>query len=180
MQQVFDFARSAHGPQKRKYTEEPYVEHLKRVVALVKSVSHTPAMVHASYLHDILKYTDVKLTTIKRRFGKEVAMLVDELTDSFTKEKYPELNRRWRKRKELERLAIISWDAQTIKLADIIDNLPGVVQHDPIFAKTYVAEVEAMLKVLQHGDAILRSKAESEVRLAKSKLDLLNVSDLIR
>lgn len=167
---ALDFAQQAHGSQKRKYTEEPYVEHLERVAEWVKSVPHSPAMVCAAYLHDLLKHTEVTPKTLKRQFGKEVALLVNELTDEFTKKEYPHLNRRWRKKKEAERMAEINWGAQTIKLADIIDNLPGVVQHDSKFAKTYVREVEILITKLQDGDATLRQHAEEEVRMAKQKM----------
>lgn len=170
-QKAFDFAEQAHGSQKRKYTEEPYIEHLKRVAEKVKSVPHSPAMVCAAFLHDVLKHTEVSPKTIRKRFGKDVALLVEELTDEFTKNEYPHLNRRWRKKKETERMANMNWGAQTIKLADIIDNLPGVVKHDLIFAKTYVREIETLIANLQDGDATLRQQAEAEVRLAKQKIN---------
>nr|AMP56848.1 HD domain protein [uncultured bacterium] len=170
---AFDFAHQAHGLQKRKYTEEPYINHLERVANLVKSVPHTPTMVCAAYLHDVLKHTTVSPKTIRRNFGKEVALLVDELTDEFTKEAYPHLNRRWRKKKEAERMSKINWGTQTIKLADILDNLPGIVEHDLKFAKTYVREVEVLLENLQDGDASLRQRVTEEIQAAKNKIEEL-------
>lgn len=168
---AFDFAQQAHGSQLRKYTKEPYIDHLERVASLVKSVPHTPTMVCTAYLHDVLKHTSVSPKTIKKNFGKEVALLVDELTDEFTKEAYPHLNRRWRKKKEAERMAEINWGAQTIKLADILDNLPGIVEHDLKFAKTYVREVEVLLENLQDGDASLRQRVIEEIQSAKNKIE---------
>jgi hypothetical protein len=99
--------------------------------------------------------------------------LVDELTDEFTKEAYPHLNRRWRKKKEAERMSKINWGTQTIKLADILDNLPGIVEHDLKFAKTYVREVEVLLENLQDGDASLRQRVTEEIQAAKNKIEEL-------
>lgn len=165
------FAEQAHSLQKRKYTDEPYINHLKRVANLVRSVPHTPSMVFAAYLHDVLKHTDVSPKTLRKHFGKEVALLVDELTDEFTKKAYPHLNRRWRKKKEAQRMAEINWGAQTIKLADLIDNLPGIIQHDVKFAKTYVREVEILIENLQDGDASLRQRLKKEIEIAKNKIE---------
>lgn len=170
-EKAFEFAQHAHDFQKRKYTDEAYINHLERVANLVKSVPHTPTMISAAYLHDVLKHTEVTPKTLRKQFGKEVALLVDELTDEFTKEAYPHLNRRWRKKKEAERLAASNWGAQTIKLADLIDNLPGIIEHDEKFAKTYVREVELLIANLQDGDASLRQRLKEEIEIAKNKIE---------
>lgn len=165
--QALAFARKSHGEQKRKYKDELYVEHLIRVAETVRSVAHTPEMIAAAYLHDVVEDTPVSLRQVAMTFGKKVGSLVEELTDEFTKEKYPHLNRRWRKKKETERIAKISWDAKTIKLADIIDNLPGISQNDPGFARKYIPEMEALVNVLEEGNPKLLARAKEELRLAK-------------
>lgn len=169
--QALEFARTAHGDQKRKYKDEYYIEHPIRVAALVREIPHTTEMICAAYLHDVVEDTDVPLKRIKQDYGKKVADLVEELTDEFTKEKYPKLNRRWRKKKETERLATISWDAQSIKLADIIDNLPSIVENDPKFAKRYLAEMEALVEILEYGEFNLLMRARELVKKAKLQLE---------
>ncbi len=169
--QALEFARAAHGEQKRKYKDEYYIEHLIRVADMIREIPHSPELICAAYLHDILEDTDVPLTRIKQDYGKKVADLVEELTDEFTKKKYPKLNRRWRKKKETERLAKISWDAQSIKLADIIDNLPGIVENDPKFAKRYLPEMEALVDVLEFGEFNLLMKAREVVQKAKENIE---------
>lgn len=167
---ALDFATQAHGDQKRKYKDEAYIEHPKRVAERVRTIHHTPAMICAAYLHDVVEDTPVTLAEIEKHFGKEIADLVEELTDEFTKENYPHLNRRKRKKKETERIGQISPRAQTIKLADIIDNLPSVSKRDPGFAKRYVPEMEAVIEVLEQGDSKLRELAKEEVQIAKNRL----------
>src|SRR5690606_22118695 len=84
---------------------------------------------------------------------------VEELTDVFIKESYPHLNRRSRKEKEAGRLAAVSAQAQTIKYADLIDNVMDIVQHDADFARIFVYEAQRLLRAMQLGDAALRERA---------------------
>jgi (p)ppGpp synthase/HD superfamily hydrolase len=75
------FATEAHLGQVRKYTGEPYITHPAAVVALVKTVRHTPEMVCAAWLHDVVEDCGVPLQEITSRFGHKVADLVEQLTD---------------------------------------------------------------------------------------------------
>lgn len=43
-------------------------------------------------------------------------------------------------------------DLLDIKLADMIDNLPSIIEHDPGFAKVYVKEKTELLNTLTKGD----------------------------
>lgn len=169
-QKALQFATEAHGSQMRKYHKEPYIEHPKRVAEKVKEVPHTPEMICAALLHDVVEDTPISLSEIENKFGKEVAKLVEELTDEFIKQKYPHLNRKARKEKETERLGKISDKAKTIKLADIIDNTPDISLNDPGFARRYVPEMLALLKVLKGGDDLLYAQALEEVKVALNRL----------
>lgn len=151
------FAAHAHAGQRRKYTGEPYVVHPIEVMTLVHTYA-TPAtedMLAAAVLHDVVEDTVVGLDSISRRFGFNVAIMVGELTDRFTKEAFPELNRKARKAKEAERLRDISAEAATIKLADLISNTRSIAEHDKGFAKTYLVEKTEALNSLGHGDKAL-------------------------
>ena len=168
------FATRAHGNQQRKYTEEAYVEHLKRVAETVKTVPHTPEMVSAAYLHDVVEDTPVTIEEVREIFGEKIASLVHELTDEYIKETYPHLNRRMRKKKEVERQAQMSPEAKTIKLADVIDNTMDIVRNDKGFARKYVPEMEALTNVLREGDPELFSRATREVQKGKEILRKLS------
>jgi (p)ppGpp synthase/HD superfamily hydrolase len=84
----------------------------------------------AAILHDVLEDTEVSegelyqfLSTIMDEAEAiRTTQLTVELTDIYTKTKYPRWNRKKRKRKEAQRLSKVSAEAQTIKYADIIDN----------------------------------------------------------
>lgn len=166
-EEALEFARKAHGDQQRKYTEELYIEHPKRVAETVKTVPHNTEMICAAYLHDVVEDTPVSIEKIKGKFGGKVAKLVEELTDEYMKENYPHLNRRRRKEKEVERQSQISAEAKTVKLADVIDNTLDIVRNDPGFAKKYLREMEALTEALKGGNEELWQRAREEVQKGK-------------
>src|SRR5271154_3877372 len=106
-----------HRDQKRKITGAPYVTHPLRVACEVMLYEHsTEDMVVAAILHDTVEDTELTLVDVRYLFGARVADYVEELTNQFTKEQHPELNRRERKKRELLRLTGISREAKIIKL----------------------------------------------------------------
>jgi (p)ppGpp synthase/HD superfamily hydrolase len=152
------FAEAAHAgiDQRRKYSGEPYIVHPAAVAELVRSVPHTPEMLAAAWLHDTVEDTPVTLAEIKREFGAEVAALVEQLTDVSRPE---DGNRKKRKAIDHEHTAKASAQAKTVKLADLIDNTRSIVEHDPDFAKVYLAEKVQLLDVMREGDATLWAMA---------------------
>jgi len=155
------FADVAHEGQKRKYTGEPYILHPVAVAELVRSVPHTPAMIAAALLHDVVEDTPITLDEIERVFGFEVAVLVEMLTDV---SKLSDGNRAARKAIDREHTAKASPAAKTIKLADLIENSKSIMAHDPAFAKVYLVEKALLLEVLREGDATLWAMAAEIVR----------------
>ncbi|HEU0200236.1 MAG TPA: HD domain-containing protein [Burkholderiaceae bacterium] len=152
------FAAMAHGlmNQRRKYTGRPYVEHPRAVAALVRTVPHTEKMLAGALLHDVVEDTPLGLLDIQVEFGVDVARLVLEVTDQAPRS-LP--NRAARKTWEAQRLATVSAPAKTIKLADVIDNVDSIVEHDPSFARVYLKENEAILCALEGGDETLLRRA---------------------
>lgn len=163
------FAIRAHGAidQRRKYTGEPYIVHPAAVAALVRHVHHTEAMLAAAWLHDTVEDTPTTLEDIRREFGPEVALLVDQLTDA---SRPSDGNRAARKVLDRKRLAAASPAAMTIKLADLIDNSASILAHDRKFARTYLAEKAELLEVLIAGDASLLQHARRIVEDARRML----------
>lgn len=156
------FAEAAHAGinQRRKYTGEPYINHPAAVVDLVRGVPHTPEMLAAAWLHDVVEDTPVGLETIIIEFGSEVALLVNHLTDI---SRSSHGNRAARKAIDRAHTAKASPAAKTIKLADLIDNSRSIVAHDPDFARVYIAEKALLLEVLREGDAALWAMASNIV-----------------
>ncbi|MBV8099390.1 MAG: bifunctional (p)ppGpp synthetase/guanosine-3',5'-bis(diphosphate) 3'-pyrophosphohydrolase [Verrucomicrobia bacterium] len=172
VQKARRFAKLAHGlvlnnegelGQQRKGTHEPYSKHLSEVARLVAKSGGDEAQIAAAWLHDVVEDTPVPLSQIRRVFGPDIAKLVLELTDKFTKQNYPGLNRRQRKAKELDRLSKISDRAKTIKYADFVSNLESVSVLGPNFSEVYTREIADALSLMQGGDEGLRSAALAAV-----------------
>lgn len=171
LDEAIAFAAIAHAGQVRKYTGEPYVLHPIHVMRLLwdGGIKDTDILI-AALLHDVVEDTGVNLSTIERRFGKFVAKLVDELTDKFTKEAYPSLNRAKRKQMERERIATTCGGSQTIKYADLISNTESIVPHDPGFARRYLEEKEAILAVANRGEPLMYAAAQHHLQKAQEAL----------
>lgn len=151
VERAYVFGDKAHRDvgQLRKYTQEPYFTHPIAVAGLVATVNHTPIMLAASLLHDTVEDTNTSIEEIETHFGVEVATLVGWLTDVSKPE---DGNRKARKLIDRNHIAQAPAEAQTIKLADLIDNSKSILAHDPKFAAVYLVEKKAALEVLTKGD----------------------------
>lgn len=153
------FAREVHKEQRRKYTGNPYTDHLAEVAGIAMSVGWRHPTVHPDtfmavcWLHDSVEDQGITLDEIERRFGFEVAIGVSGLSDVETG------NRAERKAASRHRLALCAGWIQTIKCADLISNTASIVQHDPKFAVTYLEEKRLLLEVLTKADRRLHELA---------------------
>ena len=156
------FATKAHADigQVRKYTGEPYIVHPAAVVEIVRSVTHDIGMLAAAWLHDVAEDTPVTIAKIREEFGSDVALLVQWLTDV---SQPADGNRAQRKAVDREHLRQAPTRAQTIKVADLIDNSSTILGHDPAFARVYLAEKQALLEVLVLADPELIAIAERQI-----------------
>tara|TARA_X000000950_G_C13887606_1_gene649515 strand:- start:1107 stop:1622 length:516 start_codon:yes stop_codon:yes gene_type:complete len=154
------FAVEAHGEQKRKYTNEPYVTHPLAVMKIVQEVPHTTEMLAAAVLHDVVEDTPVELSEIKHEFGPTVASYVEGLTDISRPE---DGNRAFRKSIDRDHTAEQSSEVHTIKLADLIHNTISIEEHDPYFYKVYKQEKIELLEVLTKGDRTLMWRAQQQI-----------------
>ena len=70
------FARKAHGGQKRKFSNEPYIHHPARVAARAMLLPETTeALVCAAWLHDVVEDCGVSLQTLTEVFGPPGGLL---------------------------------------------------------------------------------------------------------
>jgi len=158
------FARRHHTAcgHLRKYTKLPYIVHPGAVVSLVKTVSHTPQMVAAAWLHDTVEdCPNVTLELIGYHFGSGVEELVEMLTDVSVPS---DGNRAARKRIDREHSAKASPEGQTVKVADLIDNSSSIIRYDSDFAAVFVREMAATLDVLTEADPALINLAHMIIR----------------
>lgn len=178
LQQITEYAAKAHGDQRRKFIDEPYIQHPIRVMEICSEYTSDHAVLAAALLHDVVEDTPLRkeeihfflLTLMDAVTAERTVKLVDALTDRFTKTNYPEWNRRKRKLKESDRLGNAVADAQTIKYADIIDNSNEFANQDTDFVPVFLRECLALLKKMDKGNAALRKRALDVVEGELEKL----------
>jgi len=122
------FAAGRHRDQRRKDGEEsPYINHPIQVaefIARVGAVSDL-ATLQAAILHDTVEDTETTLEELEEMFGREVAGLVEEVTDD------KGLQKETRKRLQIEHAPNLSFKAKHIKIADKISNILSVTHSPP-------------------------------------------------
>jgi (p)ppGpp synthase/HD superfamily hydrolase len=187
IEQAKQFAHEAHDSinQKRKYSGESYWVHTDAVAKIITELewdlmdkfAMREDMIIAAHLHDVLedvypKNPKFSAQTILKQFGGAVMDMVIDLTDIYTTESYPNLNRAARHKLERERLAIVPVWSKTIKLADLIHNTESIIKEDKDFARVYIPEKIALLPLLANGSPKLFHQAMVQVIESMATLDL--------
>lgn len=152
------FAREAHKDQRRKYTNNPYTDHLAEVAGIVATVDSSAETIATAWLHDCREDQGVTGDEIEWLFGMRVAVGVALLSD------LEQGNRAQRKAASRERLASAPGWVQSIKCADLISNTSSIVLHDPKFAALYLEEKRLLLDVLTKADHRLLAIAREQAR----------------
>ncbi len=75
----YDFAEESHRGQERK-SGDPFITHPIAVAQLVSTLRMDSQTVQAALLHDVIEDCDVSTTDLRKRFGAEVATLVEGAT----------------------------------------------------------------------------------------------------
>ena len=154
--EAMKFARHVHRNQVRKYTGNPYADHLAEVAGIVASVGGDGQMIAVAWLHDCVEDCGIDMREIQSKFGTMIATGVSFLSDM------EEGNRAERKAASRERLSDAPWWVQTIKCADLISNTSIIVKHDPKFAAIYLEEKRLLLDVMGKADSRLLEMARSQ------------------
>lgn len=164
--QLANWVAEKHKNQLIKQTALPYFDHLNKVAQLAKD-----AVVwgyEIGLCHDLLEDTnttgnELNETLIGFGYPASVADLITAqviaLTDVFTRTAYPGLSKKERKKLENKRLETLSATAQTVKYADLIDNVTWMMEHDTKHAAKYLKKKAALLLKLNRGNDELRQRA---------------------
>lgn len=180
LREIEELARTAHGSQRRKYSDEQYINHPIRVMQKCHQYNESFVTLAAALLHDVLEDTLLTRQDLESSLNslisetttvRQIMNVVVELTDTFTKSNYPSLNRRRRRQLEAERLGTVGYEAQTVKYADIIDNT-DIALHDRHFASVYLREVNTILSLMNQGNPKLREEAVEQVAQCMFRLKL--------
>ena len=144
---------------------ENYVEYGYEIGLCHDLIEDTPWTTKqlCEYLESI-GYTSDEAETICRS--------VHHLTEVYTSDYYPWLNRHERKRKEAERLhAIPDKNTVTVKYCDLMDNLGTAMHLEPGFRKRYVAEKSYVVHGLTKGDPELYKEVKKILQQAEESCD---------
>ncbi len=164
------FAAQKHTRQRRKDADaSPYINHpiaVAEVLARVGGVNDL-ALLQAAILHDTIEDTQTTPEELDERFGQEVRLLVQEVTDDKS------LPKEERKRLQIEHAPHLSAGAKQIKMADKICNLGDITPTEPPdwpldrkhtyldWAESVVAGCRGCNPLLaQHFDAVLQEKRQ--------------------
>ena len=159
-------ACEAHAAQRRKWTDKPYTDHLRRVANRVAAYPEsTQEMGAAAWLHDTVEDTSLTAAEIEVALGPAVAALVVELTNPSKGRK--NLLRKDRKAMDRAHLATVSRAAKIIKMLDRIDNLSDCDAAPRTFRVLYAMESAMLADVVGDADPRL----ESELRTAAARYD---------
>ena len=79
IQAAYELAAEKHQQQKRS-SGEPYIIHPLSVAAILVGLGMDSESVMAGLLHDVVEDTDCTVEEITKRFGREVALLIDGVT----------------------------------------------------------------------------------------------------
>jgi (p)ppGpp synthase/HD superfamily hydrolase len=132
LDRAFAFALIAHGDQRRKGTEIPYISHLMTVASLVLEDGGSYWDGAAALLHDVVEDTPTKVEDVRTAFGDYIARIVEGCSDAVSEPKPP-----WRERKEayLARLSSEPPEVLRVSVADKLHNARSIlldVQRDGV------------------------------------------------
>ena len=119
---AYQLAEEAHGDQRR-VSGVPYILHPTSVACILVKLGMDTESVVAALLHDVVEDTDVTLDMVTKKFGSEIAHLVDGVTKL---KKIPYSSREVQQAENIRKMLIAMSDdirVIIIKLADRLHNM---------------------------------------------------------
>lgn len=145
---ALEFAAERHKSQFRKGADRaPFINHPIQVADLLanRAGENDPVLISAAILHDVIEDTansveerETLISHISELFGEEILSVTLEVTDDKTLEKKD------RKRLQIENAASLSDNAKKLRIADKIMNL-----HD---ISTYPPEDWSLQRIMEYHD----------------------------
>lgn len=149
-----------------KYRNHPYFDHCLKVAQSAGPV--VPLGYEVGLCHDMLEDGIVHVDELRQiltqlsyaeKEVRQTIATVQELTDVFTPNTFPELTKKQRRKQENSRLTGISSLAQTVKYADLIDGARWISENRPEKWERYQKRKCKLLLKLDQGDPGLRQIA---------------------
>ncbi len=167
--EAYTFARDAHKGQMRK-SGEPYFEHPYNTAKILSEMNMDPVTVAGGLLHDVIEDTGIRYEDIERKFGAEVARLVEGVT------KISGIRFRNKQEKQADNfrkmLLSVAQDIRVliIKLADRYHNMQTLDSLPPVKRRRIAIETRDVYAPLAHRLGMFKLKSELE-DLALKNLD---------
>jgi (p)ppGpp synthase/HD superfamily hydrolase len=141
------FASKHHKRQRRKYSDEAYINHPVRVMQNLSQYTDDEEVLCASVLHDTIEDCDVTYEMILERFGDVVANLVLEVTND------PKERKKFKTKSDhlCHKLSKMSYYALLIKLCDRMDNVFDLIKlrdFDDTFFEYYIEQTNNMMETI--------------------------------
>ena len=173
---AYEFAAKAHEGQTRS-SGQPYIIHPLAVAFILLDLGMDTDTICAAILHDVVEDTPCTLDDLKKRFGQDVAMLVDGVTKL---NKIPAFNREEQQAENVRKILLaMSQDIRVmiIKLCDRLHNM-RTLKYRPLHKQRRTAlETMNIYAPIAHRLGISAVKDELEV-LAFHYLDPYAYSEI--
>lgn len=154
-----------HQGQLIKRTTEHYFNHLLRIAEM--AAPYISLGYEVGICHDILEKTNVNAKTLFQALlqinyaqneAQQITDAVVELTDVYTKTAFPNLKKKARKAMEEGRLLTVSPLAQTVKYADLYDNILWMLKFEPSKTPKYLQRKKELISGMTSGNPELRQR----------------------
>jgi (p)ppGpp synthase/HD superfamily hydrolase len=155
-----------HATQRRKGArQEPYINHLLEVAALVADAGGDQQTIIAALLHDAIEDQKISPDTIAEQFGGQVAGIVLEVTDDKS------LPKAARKAIQIATASHKSHAARLIKIADKISNVRAVATSPPVDwsrqrRRDYIEFCIAVVNEMRGTSAMLEAEFDAAKEMA--------------
>ena len=161
--EAYLFADEKHKGQMRK-SGDPYITHPLHVAIILAELHVGPDTIIAGLLHDVVEDTNVILDEISKKFGSDVAGMVDGVT-KLTMMKFTSLEEKQAENQQKMLLAM-GKDIRVIvvKLADRLHNIRTIDAQNPEKRARICKETLEIYAPLAHRLGMFKIKAELEDR----------------